>query len=322
MASNCFGFFGSVREANRHLDWSKFIDRDRSLVCHGRLMNGKKQKCNYCSFNADFRYSCLVESGLERKGKFHVLSSLVTNPTGEMTLSSEQMVYEVVLKQAALVNKRHKTKENPTGEMTVSSEQMVYEVVLKQASLVKKRHKTKENYDVKPDVLLPGNLSLLSEAYDHCGEVCDEYAKTFYLGNAANDPQEAKSYMGNIRVWCRRTDKVVDGPNASHITPTRLDRWESRLEDLFRGCPFDMLDAALSDTVAKFPVDIQYARRGRVHLPQDELAEAGLSDEDIFAGKVTDKWRNFMKNKIKRAKMFFDEAEKGVTELSSSSRWP
>ncbi|KAF5957938.1 hypothetical protein HYC85_005163 [Camellia sinensis] len=64
------------------------------------------------------------------------------------------------------------------------------------------------------------------------------------------------------------------------------------------------------------------ARRGRVHLPQDELAEAGLSDEDIFAGKVTDKWRNFMKNKIKRAKMFFDEAEKGVTELSSSSRWP
>ncbi|CAL5326655.1 unnamed protein product [Camellia sinensis] len=123
-------------------------------------------------------------------------------------------------------------------------------------------------------------------------------------------------------VWCRRTDKVVDGPNALHITPTGLDRWESRLEDLFRGCPFDMLDAALSDTVAKFPVDIQFARRGRVHLPQDELAEAGLSDEDIFAGKVTDKWRNFMKNKIKRAKMFFDEAEKGVTELSSSSRWP
>ncbi|KAL7223603.1 hypothetical protein ACSBR1_025123 [Camellia fascicularis] len=96
--SNCFGFFGSVLEANRHLDWSKFIARDRCLVCHGRLMNGKKQKCNYCSSNADFSYSCLVESGLERKGKFHVLSSLVANPTGEMTVSSEQMVYEVVLK--------------------------------------------------------------------------------------------------------------------------------------------------------------------------------------------------------------------------------
>lgn len=29
-----------------------------------------------------------------------------------------------------------------------------------------------------------------------------------------------------------------------------------------------------------------------------------------------------MKNQIKRARMFFDEAEKGVTELSEASRWP
>lgn len=58
-------------------------------------------------------------------------------------------------------------------------------------------------------------------------------------------------------VWCRRTDELVDGPNASHITPMALDRWEARLEDLFRGRPFDMLDAALADTVARYPVDIQ-----------------------------------------------------------------
>lgn len=58
-------------------------------------------------------------------------------------------------------------------------------------------------------------------------------------------------------VWCRRTDKLVDGPNASRITPTALDRWEDRLEDLFRGQPHDMLDGALADTVTKFPVDIQ-----------------------------------------------------------------
>lgn len=52
------------------------------------------------------------------------------------------------------------------------------------------------------------------------------------------------------------------------------------------------------------------------------MAQAGLSDDDIFAGKVTNKWRNFMKNQIKRARMFFDEAEKGVAELSDASRWP
>jgi phytoene synthase len=58
-------------------------------------------------------------------------------------------------------------------------------------------------------------------------------------------------------VWCRRTDELVDGPNASHITPSALDRWEKRLDDLFTGRPYDMLDAALSDTISKFPIDIQ-----------------------------------------------------------------
>ncbi|KAL3619091.1 Platinum sensitivity protein [Castilleja foliolosa] len=58
------------------------------------------------------------------------------------------------------------------------------------------------------------------------------------------------------------------------------------------------------------------ARRGRVYLPQDELAQAGLSDEYIFAGIVTDKWRHFMKKQIQRARKFFDDAESGVTELS------
>ncbi|XP_039049702.1 phytoene synthase 2, chloroplastic-like isoform X2 [Hibiscus syriacus] len=265
-----------------------------------------------------------------------------------------------------------------------SSEQRVYDVVLKQAALVKEQRgkkaldleKTSEKTDGFTD------WDLLNEAYDRCGEVCAEYAKTFYL------------------VWCRRTDELVDGPNASHITPRALDRWEKRLDNLFEGRPYDMLDAALSDTISKYPVDIQPfkdmiegmrldlkksrymnfdelylycyyvagtvglmsvpvmgiapeskasvesvynaalalgianqltnilrdvgedARRGRVYLPQEELARFGLSDDDVFRGQVTDRWRNFMKDQIKRARMFFDEAEKGVSELNSASRWP
>ncbi|XP_047312807.1 phytoene synthase 2, chloroplastic-like [Impatiens glandulifera] len=275
-------------------------------------------------------------------------------------------------------------------EIGISSQQKVYDVVLKQAGLLKRvQEDGHEEVIIKPDVVLPGTLSLLmNEAYDRCGEVCEEYI--------ADDFGEAKGDLGNL--W--RTDELVDGPNAPHITPTALDKWESRLDDIFRGRPFDMLDAVLADTVSKFPVDIQPfkdmiegmrmdlrksryknfdelylycyyvagtvslmsvpvmgispkskattesvyiaslalgianqltnilrdvgedARRGRVYLPQDELALAGLSDEDIFAGKVTDKWRDFMRNQIKRAKMYFDEAEKGVAELSSASRWP
>jgi 15-cis-phytoene synthase len=36
-----------------------------------------------------------------------------------------------------------------------------------------------------------------------------------------------------------------------------LDRWEQRLEHLFEGRPCDNLDAALTDTVNRFPVEIQ-----------------------------------------------------------------
>ncbi|KAG2300323.1 hypothetical protein Bca4012_011902 [Brassica carinata] len=300
-----------------------------------------------------------------------VSSSFVASHAGDIALSSEEKVYNVVLRQAALVNK----------QLRSTSPDLIDDVKKPQ------------------DIVLPGSLSLLGEAYDRCGEVCAEYAKTFYLGTLLMTPERRKAIWA-IYVWCRRTDELVDGPNASHITPMALDRWEARLEDLFRGRPFDMLDAALADTVARYPVDIQPfrdmiegmrmdlrksryknfddlylycyyvagtvglmsvpvmgidpkskattesvynaalalgianqltnilrdvgedARRGRVYLPQDELAQAGLSDEDIFAGKVTDKWRNFMKMQLKRARMFFDEAEKGVTELDAASRWP
>ncbi|KAF8389617.1 hypothetical protein HHK36_024136 [Tetracentron sinense] len=276
----------------------------------------------------------------------------------------------------------------------ISSNHKVYDVVLKQSALVNEKLKSSGDLDVKL-----GTLSLLNEAYERCGEVCAHYSQTFYLGTLLTTPERRRAFWA-INMWCRRTDELVDGPNASHITLMTLDRWESRLEDLFEGRPYDMFDAALSDTVANFPVHIQPfkdmiegmrmdlkkwryknfdelylycyyvagtvgllsvpimgiapesqattesvynaalvlglanqltnilrdvgedARRKRIYLPQDELAQAGLSDEDIFAGKVTDKWRNFMKSQIKRARMFFDEAEKGVTELSSASRWP
>lgn len=36
-----------------------------------------------------------------------------------------------------------------------------------------------------------------------------------------------------------------------------LDRWEERLRAAFEGRPSDLLDAALSATLTKFPLDIQ-----------------------------------------------------------------
>nr|ADW08475.1 phytoene synthase [Lilium lancifolium] len=344
-------------------DGLRLMETSRTSLCK-RLQKRRTRGSTLYSLYTDSKYSC-VGFEPEKSGAFPILSSLVATggPVGEVVISSEQRVYDVVVKQAALV------KELTRG------------------------------LDVKPELVVPGSMYLMRDAYDRCGEVCAEYAKTFYLGTLLMTPEKRRAIWA-IYVWCRRTDELVDGPNASHITPSALDRWEARLEDLFAGRPYDMLDAALSDTVLKFPVDIQPfkdmiegmrmdlkksryknfdelylycyyvagtvglmsvpvmgiapesrastesvyngalalgianqltnilrdvgedARRGRIYLPLDELAQYGLSEDDIFRGKVTDKWRSFMKNQIKRARMFFSEAEKGVTELSQASRWP
>ncbi|KAK8934670.1 hypothetical protein KSP39_PZI014843 [Platanthera zijinensis] len=356
--STSLGFSDVVRETGGRMLNTKHD-------CRFQQRRRKKKAWSLFSLLTNTNYSC-AGLGPEKDLKLSVYSSLVVNPAGDVSISSEQKVLDVVLKQAALMEKQLRKK-------TV--------------------------IEVKKDMVVPGTNYLLNEAYDRCREVCAEYAKTFYLGTLLMTPERRRAIWA-IYVWCRRTDELVDGPNASHITPSALDRWQARLEGVFAGRPYDMFDAALSDTVMAFPVDIQPfkdmiegmrmdlkksryknfdelylycyyvagtvglmsvpvmgiapeslattesvynaalalgianqltnilrdvgedARRGRVYLPQDELAMAGLSDEDIFSGKVSDRWRNFMMNQIKRARMFFQEAEKGVAELNQASKWP
>jgi len=99
----------------------------------------------------------------------------------------------------------------------------------------------------------PGRLE---RAYERCGEITGEYAKTFYLGTQLMTPDKARAIWA-IYVWCRRTDELVDGPNAARITPAAIDQWERRLEAIFEGRPYDELDAALTDTLTRFPLAIQ-----------------------------------------------------------------
>ena len=58
----------------------------------------------------------------------------------------------------------------------------------------------------------------LEEAYTRCGVITADFAKTFYLGTQLMAPEKARAVWA-IYVWCRRTDELVDGPNADRITP-------------------------------------------------------------------------------------------------------
>ncbi|KAF6155243.1 hypothetical protein GIB67_019769 [Kingdonia uniflora] len=123
--------------------------------------------------------------------------------------------------------------------------------------------------------------SFLEEAYERCRHLCAEYAKTFYLGTLLMTEERQKAIWA-IYLWCRRTDELVDGPNAMHMSAAVLDRWEERLEDIFNGHPYDMLDAALTDTVYKFPLDIKPFRDMIEGMRMDTRKSRYESFEELY----------------------------------------
>lgn len=107
-----------------------------------------------------------------------------------------------------------------------------------------------------PDSACMRKPTSVEDAYQLCRQITAKYSKTFYLATLLMS-QEKRRAIWAIYVWCRRTDELVDGPAAAITTPETLDRWEAQLESLFAGRPADDLDAALLDTIQRFPLDIQ-----------------------------------------------------------------
>lgn len=100
------------------------------------------------------------------------------------------------------------------------------------------------------------SLSSVEAAYELCRQVTAKYSKTFYMGTLLMAPAKRRAIWA-IYLWCRRTDELVDGPQAQFTSEKTLDRWEAQLESVFSGCPVDDEDVALVDTLEQFPLDIQ-----------------------------------------------------------------
>jgi len=62
--------------------------------------------------------------------------------------------------------------------------------------------------------------------------------------------------------------------------------------------------------------------RGRIYLPLEELALFDYTEEDLLNGVIDDRWRNFMRFQIQRARKFYKQAEGGVRYLIRDARWP
>jgi 15-cis-phytoene synthase len=98
--------------------------------------------------------------------------------------------------------------------------------------------------------------SSLEQSYELCRQVTANYSKTFYLGTLLMTEEKRRAIWA-IYMWCRRTDELVDGPQASATTSATLDEWESTLESVFEGHPMDDYDVALVDTIEQYDLDIQ-----------------------------------------------------------------
>jgi phytoene synthase len=62
-------------------------------------------------------------------------------------------------------------------------------------------------------------------------------------------------------------------------------------------------------------------RRGRVYLPQEELAAFGIHEEEIGEGKISPRWRDFMRFQIARNRRLYDEAHDGIALLNADGRF-
>jgi 15-cis-phytoene synthase len=62
-------------------------------------------------------------------------------------------------------------------------------------------------------------------------------------------------------------------------------------------------------------------RRGRLYLPQEELAAFGLSEATIAAGVVDESWRTFMRFQITRNRQLYKEAWPGIGMLHRDGRF-
>ena len=62
--------------------------------------------------------------------------------------------------------------------------------------------------------------------------------------------------------------------------------------------------------------------RGRIYLPQEDLARFGYSEADLLAGTLNEHWRALMASQLERARAWFARSEAGVRWLSADARWP
>lgn len=75
--------------------------------------------------------------------------------------------------------------------------------------------------------------------------------------------------------------------------------------------------------ITNFLRDIKedYKERNRIYMPQQDLSRFGLTESDIAQERMSENFINFMKFQIDRARILYEEADKGIAMLSKRGRF-
>jgi phytoene synthase len=140
-------------------------------------------------------------------------------------------------------------------------------------------------------------------------QIPQQYAQQLVLGVARDLHQSRYNTFAELAHYCYGVASTV-GLMSMHIIGFKSD--EAIRYAIKLGVALQLTNI-LRDVAEDW-------QNGRLYLPQDELAAFGLSEADIAAGRVDDRWRKFMQFQIERTRRLYDEAWPGIGLLAPEGR--
>jgi phytoene synthase len=111
--------------------------------------------------------------------------------------------------------------------------------------------------------------------------------------------------FSELELYCYRVAGVV-GLMMTRVLGCSDERALEPAADLGRGMQ-------LTNILRDVREDLE---RGRVYLPAEELRAFGLTEEDLRRGVVDERWRDFMRFQVHRARAYYARAATGVKYLT------
>lgn len=126
-----------------------------------------------------------------------------------------------------------------------------------------------------------------------------------------------------LKLYCYRVAGTVGLMSMSVMgvaSPESKTPWET-------GEPYIPKDEAIALGIANQLTNIlrdvgEDARRGRIYIPLEELAQFGYTERDLMDGVIDHRWQALMQFQIQRARQFYEMAEQGIRVLHPDIRWP